>query len=98
MHARSWLFRETWSQLDLSGLPLPSVFLRTQSRLIIQIFADHRYTIPLMKIYSLKNYFLVAMPNLADMNFSKSVIFIYEHDAQGAMGLVINKPLTITLG
>lgn len=38
------------------------------------------------------------MPNLVDMNFSKSVVYIYEHDAQGAMGLVINKPLTITLG
>lgn len=35
--------------------------------------------------------FLVAMPNMPDERFEKSVIFICAHNADGAMGLVINK-------
>lgn len=38
------------------------------------------------------------MPSLSDQNFSKSVIYLYEHTSEGAMGLVINKPLHINLG
>lgn len=51
-----------------------------------------------MEYESLKNHFLIAMPALDDPNFSKSVVFIYEHNEDGAMGLIINKPLHITLG
>src|SRR3990167_7932429 len=46
----------------------------------------------------LKNHFLVAMPKLNDFNFSKSVVYIFEHDDQGALGMIINKPLQINLG
>ena len=35
---------------------------------------------------------LVALPSMADSLFEKSVIFICHHDADGAMGLIINKP------
>ncbi len=45
-----------------------------------------------------KDHFLIAMPILKDSTFSKSVIYLYEHTEDGAMGLVINKPLQITLG
>ena len=44
------------------------------------------------------NHFLVAMPMLADETFGKSVIYVYEHTDQGAMGVVINKPMQINLG
>lgn len=47
---------------------------------------------------SLAHHFLVALPALEDPNFSKAVIYIYEHNEDGAMGLVINKPLTMKLG
>ena len=47
---------------------------------------------------SLKNTFLIAMPSLKDPNFSQSVIYINEHTENGAMGLIINKPLQINLG
>lgn len=40
---------------------------------------------------SLKGHFLIAMPSLADPNFSYTVSYIAEHTAQGAMGLVINR-------
>ena len=36
---------------------------------------------------------LVATPQMQDPRFIESVIFIVNHDAQGAMGLVINKPI-----
>lgn len=45
----------------------------------------------------LTNHFLVAMPAMADELFANSVIYLCEHNAQGALGLVINKPVDITL-
>lgn len=47
---------------------------------------------------SLKNHFLIAMPTLADPNFFHSVVYLCEHSAEGAMGIVVNQPLVITLG
>ena len=41
---------------------------------------------------NLTNYFLIAMPGLEDEIFSRSVVFVCEHSARGALGLVINKP------
>lgn len=46
---------------------------------------------------SLKDCFLVAMPGLEDPNFARSVTYIFEHSKDGAMGIVINLPLTITV-
>lgn len=46
----------------------------------------------------LTNHFLIAMPQLADPNFSHTVTFICEHNEQGAMGVVINRPLEFSLG
>jgi len=46
---------------------------------------------------SLTNHFLLAMPGMRDTNFSDSVIYLCEHSAQGAMGLIINKPMDIPL-
>ncbi|MCB1876112.1 MAG: YqgE/AlgH family protein [Chromatiales bacterium] len=41
--------------------------------------------------------FLIAMPALPDPNFSRTVSYICQHSDQGAMGLVINRPLDIDL-
>ena len=46
---------------------------------------------------SLKNHFLVAMPSLSDGLFANTITFICEHDEQGAMGIVINHPLNLSL-
>ena len=46
---------------------------------------------------NLTNQFLIAMPGLADDNFKGSVIYLCEHTENGALGLVINKPIDITL-
>jgi putative transcriptional regulator len=46
----------------------------------------------------LVNQFLIAMPGLEDPNFFHSVTYICEHNAEGALGLVINRPLDMQLG
>ena len=46
---------------------------------------------------SLKNQFLLAMPGLTGSYFGASITYICEHNADGAMGLVINKPGDLTL-
>jgi putative transcriptional regulator len=45
----------------------------------------------------LSNHFLIAMPNLTDPNFFHTVTYICQHDAEGAMGIVINRPLDLQL-
>jgi putative transcriptional regulator len=47
---------------------------------------------------SLTNHFLIAMPGLKDPNFSRTVTYVCEHTEQGAMGIVINRPMEIRLG
>jgi putative transcriptional regulator len=37
---------------------------------------------------------LIAMPGMADPRFEKSVIFMCAHSAEGAMGIIVNKPIT----
>ena len=49
------------------------------------------------QIVSLTNHFLIAMPALADSNFSRTVTFICEHTRDGAMGLVINRATDLKL-
>jgi putative transcriptional regulator len=46
---------------------------------------------------NLTHHFLIAMPGLQDEAFSRSVVYLCEHSARGALGLVINKPSDINL-
>ena len=46
----------------------------------------------------LTNQFLIAMPGMTDDAFAGSVIYLCEHNENGALGLVINKPISLTLG
>ena len=41
----------------------------------------------------LGNQFLIAMPQLAGSYFADTVTYLCKHDEQGALGIVINKPL-----
>ncbi len=47
---------------------------------------------------TLTNQLLIAMPGMADPNFSSTVTLICEHNTDGALGIVINRPLTLKLG
>lgn len=46
----------------------------------------------------LTHQFLIAMPALTDPNFFQTVVYISEHNPNGALGLVINRPLNLSLG
>lgn len=43
------------------------------------------------------NQFLIAMPNLEDPNFSRTVTYVCDHNEEGAMGVVINRPTDVSL-
>ena len=43
---------------------------------------------------SLKNHILIAMPHLADPYFGKSVVLLCDHTKDGAMGIVVNRPIS----
>ena len=45
----------------------------------------------------LKHHFLIAMPHMADPNFAHTLTYIVEHTANGAMGLVVNRPQDLNL-
>jgi len=47
---------------------------------------------------TLTNQLLIAMPGMADPNFNSTVTLICEHNEEGALGIVINRPLTLQLG
>lgn len=46
---------------------------------------------------NLTHHFLIAMPTLEDSLFARSVVYMCEHNAHGAMGLIINKPTELNL-
>ena len=46
---------------------------------------------------NLTNQFLIAMPGMGEGTFAGTVIYLCEHTEKGALGLVINKPIDITL-
>jgi putative transcriptional regulator len=47
---------------------------------------------------SLKGHFLIAMPEMADFNFSHTVTCISEHTHSGALGIIINRVLSTVSG
>ncbi len=47
---------------------------------------------------SLTSQLLIAMPGMQDPNFASTVTLICEHNDEGALGIVINRPLDLKLG
>jgi putative transcriptional regulator len=48
--------------------------------------------------FDLTNQFLIAMPTLLDQNFEQTVTYVCLHNDEGAIGIVINRPLQLQLG
>ena len=46
---------------------------------------------------NLTNHFLIAMPGMEDGTFARSVVYVCEHSEHGALGLIINKPGSISM-
>jgi putative transcriptional regulator len=47
---------------------------------------------------SLRGHLLVAGPSLLDPNFHRTVVLVGEHGEEGAMGVVLNRPSSVTVG
>ncbi|WP_416885159.1 YqgE/AlgH family protein [Marinospirillum sp.] len=47
---------------------------------------------------TLRDHFLLSMPLLDDPHFADSLTYLCEHGEQGALGLIVNQPLELTLG
>jgi len=44
------------------------------------------------------NHFLIAMPGMADPFFAKTVTYLCQHNRDGALGIIVNRPSELTLG
>src|SRR5262249_61599402 len=49
-------------------------------------------------VESLTGQLLLASPALLDPNFRRTVVLISVHSAEGAMGVVLNRPSSVTVG
>jgi putative transcriptional regulator len=52
---------------------------------------------PSVSPINLTHHFLIAMPNMADPYFAKTLTYVCEHNEQGALGVVVNRPIDMTL-
>ena len=50
-----------------------------------------------MQSMDLTDHFLIAMPAMDDPYFSRTLIYIAEHNDQGALGLIVNRPIDMDL-
>jgi putative transcriptional regulator len=46
---------------------------------------------------NLTHHFLIAMPSMVDPNFAHTLTYVCEHNPDGALGLVVNRPIDMTL-
>lgn len=51
-----------------------------------------------MENINLTDHFLIAMPAMVDPCFAKSLVYIAEHNDQGALGIIVNRPIDMNLG
>ena len=52
---------------------------------------------PVTQSVNLTGHFLIAMPAMTDPYFSGTLIYICEHTEQGALGIIVNRPIDMTL-
>jgi putative transcriptional regulator len=50
-----------------------------------------------MDSVSLTHHFLIAMPAMTDPNFARTLTYICEHNGDGALGVIVNRPLDMNL-
>lgn len=58
---------------------------------------DHQPAPEVEELGWMKNQFLIAMPSLQDDNFRQTVSLLCEHNEEGAIGLVVNRPTELKL-
>ena len=60
--------------------------------LVFALQPDHVRAMSSRDAKFLDGQLLIAMPGMGDLRFERSVIFMCAHSADGAMGLIVNKP------
>lgn len=65
-------------------------------RQIVRLFPD-RYN-GTMPEFNLTHHFLIAMPAMQEGVFAGTLTYICDHNENGALGIVVNRPITLTLG
>ncbi len=50
-----------------------------------------------MSDFNLTHHFLIAMPSMQEGIFAGTITYICEHNENGALGIVVNRPTTLTL-
>jgi len=50
-----------------------------------------------MSSINLTHHFLIAMPNMVDPYFARTLTYVCEHNDQGALGIVVNRPIDMTM-
>lgn len=50
-----------------------------------------------MENINLTGQFLIAMPALSDPFFARTLVFVCEHNENGALGIIVNRPLDLSL-
>lgn len=50
------------------------------------------------QVQSLRDHFLISMPSLEESIFNHTVTYVCDHNEHGAMGVIINHPMALTLG
>lgn len=46
---------------------------------------------------NLAGHLLIAIPDLGDPNFSKTVVMMFQHNEEGASGVILNRPSDVTI-
>lgn len=46
---------------------------------------------------NLTDHFLIAMPALEDPYFSNALVYVCEHNENGALGIIVNRPIDLNL-
>ncbi len=54
--------------------------------------------LPMTEVSSLTGRLLVATPALADPNFDRAVVLLLDHDEEGSLGVVLNRPTPVGVG
>ncbi len=49
------------------------------------------------RLVNLTHHFLIAMPAMVDPNFAHTLIYVCSHNEDSALGLVVNRPVDMTL-
>ena len=50
-----------------------------------------------MNSVNLTDHFLIAMPAMQDPYFANSLVYICEHNDRGALGIIVNRPIDLTI-